>query len=89
VNSKPANGGSSAEVGEVVSCDSDVGGDWDWERFSERELGLRGNGQMVLSEAMEAASSHDGALGSACPQEDEVEPKSGCQVTDFLDLCER
>lgn len=95
VNSKPVKAG----VSSGGSCErgSERGGVRGRGRLSERELGLRGNGQRVLSDAVDVASldarvirvSVDEGSIAGRPEDDEVDPSSGSQETDFFGLCVR
>lgn len=71
----------------------------DFARLSDNDLGLRKNGQSVLSEATEPAPSLVCQSELYCPlescpeacaakdEDDAVsEPRSGCHETDFFDL---
>lgn len=100
VNSKPVEGVASSVVvegGSTSIADAVLPND-DFDRLSERDLGLRVKGHIVLSEATEFAVSLDCqsevyCSTELCPSaraaedEDAVgDPRSGCHETDFFDL---
>jgi hypothetical protein len=100
VNSKPVEGVASSVVveGGSTSIADAVLPDDDFDRLSDRDLGLRVNGHIVLSEATEFAVSLDCQSELCCSPElcpsalalddDETvgDPRSGCHETDFFDL---